>query len=238
MRKRCRNRKLISLNGDMGLEKKEEIYKSIRLNIISHRFKPGQAIREKELAEEYEVSRTPIREILRRLESEGLVTIQPYKGVFVTEVNTKDVEEILDIRLALEGLAVRLAAIRVTEEDFVRFSEIDKLLDRTLQSEDVEVSFEADKRLHRLILEVANNRRVENIITNLLAQIHRMRYISGYTPGRVSQTANEHKQIIQAILAKEPHLAEERMRVHLEETKKLLLESARVEERLEKISTL
>ncbi len=212
---------------------KDKIFQSLRADIISQRLKPGQAIREDELAQKYGVSRTPIREMLRRLEHEDLVRIVPNVGVYVSELTPKDIEEVLDLRIWLETAAARAAASRVTEENFKQLDEIDKLLDLAVEKQDSIVSFDADGKLHDLILVTAGNVRARRIINNLLGQIHRIRFISGHKPGRINTTVAEHKQIIAALLERDPDKAAEAMRIHLVHTKELLLPSSELEDRFE-----
>jgi DNA-binding GntR family transcriptional regulator len=205
---------------------KNNILQSIRADIISHRLKPGQSIQEDQLAKHYGISRTPIREILRKLEQEDLVKIVPNVGAFVSDLTSKDIEEVLDIRLWLETAAAKAAALKATEEQLAEFTRVDKQLDLAVEKQDSIISFEADDRLHDLILVAADNERARKIIKNLIGQVYRIRFISGHKPGRINTTVAEHKQIVAAILAREPERAEEAMRIHILNTKKILLSSS------------
>ncbi len=216
-----------------GQISKEKIYQSLRAEIISHRLKPGQAIREDELAERLGVSRTPVREMLRRLEQEDLVRVVPNRGVFVSELTDKDIEEVLEIRLALETAAARAAATKLTADQLKELKEIRKQLDAAVRLKDSVISFEADTRLHSLILLAAGNKRAHRIINNLMGQIHRIRFISGHKPGRIDTTVKEHKEIVQALLNRDPGRAEEAMRKHLESTRKILLPSSDIDKKFE-----
>jgi len=205
---------------------KEKIYQSLRADIISHRLRPGQAVREDELAERFGISRTPVREMLRRLEHEDLVKVIPNRGVFVSELTAKDIEEVLEIRMALESAAARSAAPKINEIHVAELKEIGKLMDEGVKRQDSIASFEADTRLHTLILTAAGNGRALRIISNLMGQIHRIRFISGHKPGRIDTTVNEHKRIVQALLERNPDKAEEAMKIHLLSTKEILLPSS------------
>ena len=216
-----------------ALNAKERIYQSLRADIISHRLRPGQAIREDELAGRFGISRTPIREMLRRLEQEDLVKVVPNRGVFVSELTAKDIEEVLEIRMALEPAAARSAASKITEQHVAELEEISKLMDKAVERQDSIASFEADTRLHSLILAVAGNKRAHRIINNLMGQIHRIRFISGHKPGRIDTTVNEHKRIVAALLEREPDKAEQAMRVHLINTMEVLLPSPEMDKKFE-----
>ncbi len=218
---------------DTGQSSKDKIYQSLRADIISHRLKPGQAIREDELADRFGISRTPVREILRKLEQEDLVKVIPNRGVFVSELTDKDIEEVLEIRLALETAAARSAATKLTDEHRKELKEIRKQLDSAVKLKDSVLSFEADTRLHGMILQAAGNKRAHRIINNLMGQIHRIRFISGHKPGRIDTTVKEHKEIVQALLNADPDKAEDAMRRHLNSTREILLPSSDIDKKFE-----
>lgn len=212
---------------------KDEIFLALRADIIAQRLKSGQAIREDELAQSFGVSRTPIREILRRLEQEDLVRVIPNRGVFVSELTPKDIEEVLEIRTALETAAAMSAAAKLTEHDIMELKDIRKQLDVAIELQDSILSFEADSRLHNLILVAAGNRRAHRIINNLMGQIHRIRFISGHKPGRINTTVNEHKRIVAALLGLNPEKSGEAMRAHLVSTREILLPSSEMDRKFE-----
>ncbi len=220
-------------DSNSGQISKEKIYQSLRADIISHRLRPGQAIREDELADRLGVSRTPVREMLRRLEQEDLVRVVPNRGVFVSELTDKDIEEVLEIRLALETAAARSAATKLSPEQIKELKDIRKQLDTAVKLKDSVLSFEADTRLHGLILQAAGNKRAHRIINNLMGQIHRIRFISGHKPGRIDTTVKEHKEIVQALLNGNPVAAEEAMMKHLNSTREILLPSSDIDKKFE-----
>jgi DNA-binding GntR family transcriptional regulator len=214
---------------------KEKIYRSIRMDIISHKLKPGQSIVEDDLASQYKVSRTPIREILRKLEHEELIKIIPNRGIFVNELTNKDIEEVLDIRLILETAAAKAAAQNITDDKIKELDKIEEMLNKAVEGEDSVASFEADERLHEFILLTAGNMRVRKILYNLMGQILRIRFISGHKPGRIITTVEEHKKIISAIKNRDPLDAEEKMRIHLLNTKELLLPSRDMDDKFREL---
>ncbi len=212
---------------------KETVFQMLRADVISQKLKAGQAIREDELAQSFGISRTPIREILRKLEQEDLVKVIPNRGVFVSELTPKDIEEVLEIRTAIETAAARSAASKMTEQYLMELKDINRQLDVAIELQDSIVSFEADSRLHNLILVAAGNRRAHRIINNLMGQIHRIRFISGHMPGRMETTIGEHKEIIMALLSMDADKAEESMRRHLASTRELLLPSSDMDKKFE-----
>jgi len=171
--------------------------------------------------------------MLRRLEQEDLVRIVPNVGVYVSELTPKDIEEVLDLRIWLETAAAMAAASRVTDVHIEQLREIDKQLDLAVRTQDSIISFEADGKLHDLILVAAGNARARRIINNLLGQIHRIRFISGHKPGRINTTVTEHKQIVAALIDRNPERAAAAMRTHLVNTKEILLPSSEMEEKFD-----
>jgi len=213
---------------------KEIIYQSIRMDIISQKLKPGQLVTEDELAKKYNVSRTPIREILRKLEYEELVKISN-KRILIYEMTNKDIEEVLHIRMILESAAAREAARFITDEQIKELEKIEAQLDKAIKEEDSVLSFETDERLHDFILVAAGNMRVRKILYNLMGQILRIRYISGHKPGRIKTTGGEHKRIIRAIKKRDAFDAEEKMKEHLLSTRELLLPSEEMDVKFRKL---
>ncbi len=212
---------------------KEKIFQSLKADIFSQHLKPGQTIREEELAEKYEISRTPIREMLRRLEQEDLVRIVPNIGVYVSELTPKDIEEVLELRICLETAGARLAASKITEQQQEQLEEIGKQLDLAAEKQDSIASFDADTKLHDLIMVAAGNSRARRILNNLLGQIHRIRFISGHKPGRMNTTIAEHKILVAALMSHDPDKAAEAMHTHLLNTKDLLLPQSDLDAKFE-----
>jgi DNA-binding GntR family transcriptional regulator len=221
--------KIPGVNNPQGRVVKSNVLNSIKIDIISQNLKPGQLVHEDELASKYGISRTPIREILRMLEYEDLVKIVPKVGTFISELTAKDIEEVLEIRISLEPAAAKAAAFKATDEQLGEFREIDRQLTIAIEKQDSVISFEADRRLHDLILITAGNERSRRIINSLMGQIYRIRFISRHKPGRIETTVAEHKTIVSAIVNKLPEEAEKAMRSHLANTWKLLLPSSDME---------
>ena len=225
----------IKISHKKSLSKKEQIYLGLKSDIISHRLRAGQPITEEEIVMQYSISRTPVREIFRMLEHDGLVKNIPYKGTYVSDLKIEDIEEILDIRYLLESFAAKSAAKKISSEDIKKLSELEYQFQTAVKSNNGVLSFEADSRLHELILDIAGNNRLHTIISNLMDQIHRIRFISGHIEGRIETTVKEHIDIIKALKKKDPKLAMLKMQIHLSNTKTLLLQSSEIEEKLKSL---
>ena len=206
------------------VKSKEMIYQSIRMDIISQKLKPGQVVTEDELAKKYNVSRTPIREILRKLEYEELIEISN-KRILIYKMTDKDIAEVLHIRMLLECAAARTTAQRITNEQIKELEKIEVQLEKAIKEEDSVLSFDADEKLHDFIITTAGNMRVRKILYNLMGQVLRIRYISSHKPGRIKTTGEEHKRIISALKRRDADDAEEKMKEHFLRTRELLLPS-------------
>lgn len=212
---------------------KQKGYLLLRADIISQKMRPGQVIREDEISRRIGLSRTPVRELLRMLEQEDLVRVVPHKGVFVSDLTPDDIEEILDIRIALETAAARSAACKITPDHVGELNDIIKGLDSAVKGQDSIASFEADSALHDLILSIAGNNRARRIISNLMGQILRVRFISGHKPGRIGTTANEQRQIVRSLVARDPDKAADAMHRHISNTKQVLLSTSDMDDKFD-----
>lgn len=215
---------------DLGAGKAARVYRKLRDEILNGRLETGTYLRERDLAARFGVSRTPIREVLRQLERDGQVRLVPHVGAEVREVSLQDLFEILEMRRCLEPYAARIAAGRLTPENEKELGIIQKTFERpTTQPVAPSVIrrlIAADHRLHNLILDLAGNRRIAQAIMNLRLFIQRYRYFA--IPHRFQRNSQEHSQIIDALLKRDPAAAESAMAGHLdqftEDMRRLLLQ--------------
>jgi len=193
------------------------VFDAIKEAILTGRLKPGERLMEVQLAEEMGVSRTPVREAIRKLELEGLVVMVPRKGAYVSGLTLKDVTEVFEIRSSLEGLAAALAAERITEEEIKILDKI--LIDITEASEkgDTETVIKKDMEFHQVLFSASRNERLAQIISNLKEQIDRFRIKSFSNPARVKSVLSEHKGIIDAVKLGDAENAEKLAKAHIYE---------------------
>jgi DNA-binding GntR family transcriptional regulator len=200
--------------GDPPKTAVQQAYLFIKGEIMAFRFKPGDPLSEVHLSEMIGVSRTPIRDALRRLENEGLAKTIQYKGSFVAPIAIEDLMEIYNIRELLEGFAAFLAAARI---DLTRILEIETWLqaietDNMTPLQITELT-EIDLECHQIILKASENGRLRSITNMLNDQAMRFRYIGvAYRPGRTQQ---ELLQIIDGLKDRNAPAAEEAMRKHI-----------------------
>ena len=145
--------------------------------------KPGEWLKENDLADELLVSRTPVREAIRKLEQEGYVVTVPRRGAYVASVSIRDINEIFEIRAALEALACELAAERITEEEQERLERLLVAIGRAIEEHDMERIVQTDIEFHELLYQAARNERLLAIIGNLREQLTRFRTIPCRIPG-------------------------------------------------------
>ena len=206
------------------ISQREKTYKAIKQAIISYEVKPGEPLAEEQLATKLGVSRTPVREALKELRKEGLVKMIYRKGAFVAEVLSKDVEEIFLLREILECAAVKIAIPRLKEEDLIEMESLFNSISKDIEMKNYKNIFNADIKLHSLIVDTAGNRRLSKFLNILNGQVRRMRVLSATAPGRLNESLQEHKDILEALKKRDIDLAEQRLRKHIRNIKNNILE--------------
>jgi DNA-binding GntR family transcriptional regulator len=186
----------------------------VKQGILSARYAPGSLLSEGQLAEELQISRTPIREALRELASGGLVRILPQRGIVVAELSTRDIIEVYQLREQLEGFAVRLAAERASAQDIKGFESDHREALRHMKAGRLQGAYDASIRMHAQIIDLACNSRLAQIMGLLGDQVHRFGLLT-LRHGRVAPALREHGEIIAAIRSRDGDLAETLMRRHL-----------------------
>lgn len=194
----------------------QRIYDKVREMIESGTISPGTQLDERTLASELDVSRTPLREAIARLVEEGLVERRPYKGNFVRMFTAKQVHDLYEVRKVLEGLAVRLAVPRLTEEDLVQIRLILNDAHNALERGDIAGYSAADQRFHSIIVQIAANETLTTSLDRLKRQIQIMRVSANQDPQVVERTALERPRILAALEARDVEQAAHLMEAHIE----------------------
>lgn len=195
---------------------RELVFESLREAIISGQLRAGERLMEIQLAEEMGVSRTPVREAIRKLELEGLVAMIPRKGAYVAGLSFKDIVDVFEIRSALEGLAAELAAERITDEELEELERYLVKIAEAIEKGDLEKVVANDTDFHSLLYQASRNQRLSQIINNLREQIQRFRTTSLSYPGRMKTALEEHRKIVEAISARDGELASKLAHEHIE----------------------
>ena len=203
---------------------REMVYEELKMQILTGTIIPGTRMMEVELAEEMGVSRTPIREAIRKLELEGLVLMIPRKGAIVAEITVQDLEDVLEVRMALEELAVKIACKRITQEQLEEIKRRSAEFCKTLYGDDVAACAQADMTFHDAIYEATGNRRLVQILNNLREQMYR--YRMEYLKDRQSHSllVKEHEEIVQGLTERDADRALRVTNSHIERQRDYIIQ--------------
>jgi DNA-binding GntR family transcriptional regulator len=177
---------------------REKILETIRDAILKGSLKPGERVSEPELADRFGISRTPIREAFRQLESEGYLVVIPRKGAVVASLSERDIEEFYAIKIILEGFAAKMAAEKLTDKDIERLETINERLAQIAKDGDVKSFFRVHNEFHELFIKAAGNDKLYDMINQLVMKFKRLRLASLSQPGRMEISVEEHRNMIQA----------------------------------------
>ena len=198
-------------------------YQIIRERILNLLYAPGEQLQVEKLSEAMQVSRTPIREALLRLEQDGLVRSVARVGFFVVEISEKDLEELFEVRELLESYAASKACRCMTESDL---AELEKLIQRgtsCAERGDLDDYLDADGAFHGLLIARAQNERLVTMLFSLHNLLHRQRKLSVRSPENVRGTNSEHRKVMDALRAHDAELAGRRMGEHLHSVRDRML---------------
>ncbi|WP_173442943.1 GntR family transcriptional regulator [Selenomonas ruminantium] len=204
---------------------REVVCESLREAIRSGVLKPGERIMEIQLAEELGVSRTPVREAIRKLELEGYVVMMPRRGTYVASMSIRDINEIFEIRTALESLSNGLAVDHITDDELEHLQRLLVIIGGYIKEGNIEKIVETDIEFHDLLYHAARNERLVGIISNLRDQLTRFRTLSMSYPGRLEETLEEHRLIVDAIASGDRKAASRAAERHMENSEKTLLKA-------------
>jgi DNA-binding GntR family transcriptional regulator len=193
----------------------EDVAERLRAQIFSHELAPGSWLDEQSLAIAFGISRTPMREAIKVLASEGLVTSKMNKGSYVTEVDRGDLEQIFTVLSLLEGQAAKETAIKATEAQLTQLDDLHHRLEKAAADRDIGQFFEFNVKFHELIQEIAGNKWMNGVIDDLRKVLKLQRRDSLSRGDRLLSSLLEHREILQAILQRDPIAAELAMRNHL-----------------------
>jgi DNA-binding GntR family transcriptional regulator len=185
---------------------------------------PGTVLSEAELSRRWSVSRTPVREALRQLELDHLISWAPRRGATVARVTVRDLRDMVELRQALEGLAVRLAAERAAESDLSDLREILDGIDAAHREGDIAGTIELDDSFHRRIALASGNRLLAASADRLLDRVRFARSMTRSLPGRQEEFKHEHSAILAAIANHDPEAAVEAMTTHVQRSRDRLVD--------------
>lgn len=192
----------------------DRAYKLIKDKIVRVEMPPGSIIREVDLMNELNLGRTPIREALKRLQTDDLVVVKARRGIFVTDIAITDLTQIYEVRVELEGLCARLATNRITPDQLIEMKNLAYQYECMDQS-DLDQLFILDHQFHRLLARASRNKFLSDEMEHFYNLSLRIWYLSLNYVQAENIDVSAHLEILAAIEAKDPNLAEQRMREHI-----------------------
>ncbi len=207
--------KLNNINLDEYKPLRDIVFETLKEAILTGKFEPKERLMEIKLADQLGVSRTPVREAIRKLELEGLVVMEARKGAYVSDISFKDIIDTLEVREALETFAVKLAVEKNKVEDISEIEKLNLSFQNAYKNKDVKKMVECDTEIHKAIINLSENRKLISFMEELNEIMQRFRLIffnETYNPERIDQ---EHQDVIKAIKNKDMEKAQDAMRNHL-----------------------
>lgn len=205
----------LTLNMNAYLPLRDVVFNTLREAILKGDLKPGERLMELQLASKLGVSRTPIREAIRMLEQEGLAVTTPRKGAEVAKMTLKDMEDVLEIRDALDELAVRIACQKISDEQLKQLEDMKELFEKSTQTGNVKKIAEADVTFHYVIYEATGNPKLVTLLNNLREQVYRYRVEYIKDPKNYPTLIAEHEAILESLKNRDVKNAVEAMHVHV-----------------------
>ena len=210
-------------NQDISLSLRDVVFIELRKEILTGELKPGDRLMEIHLAKRLGVSRTPIREAIRKLEIDGLVTMSHRKGAVVSEITKKHLKDVLEVRRTLDGLAIELACDRINEEEKIALKKARLDFEVAIKQNNIRHIAQSDVEFHDIILKATRNERLIQLISNLSEQIFRYRfeYIKDSTIHQ--NLIDEHQIMCDAVLNNDKDTASKYARIHIDNQEKAIL---------------
>lgn len=205
----------IQLQMNDYLPLRDVVFQTLRTAILSGKLEPGERLMELHLAHQLGVSRTPVREAIRKLELEGLVITIPRRGAVVAQITQTDLEDVLEVRCALEELAVRKACRNMKEKQFEELRKAAQRFEQSVAAGDLMASAQADVEVHELISEATGNRRLIQILNNIRSQVYRYRLENLKNKASHPDLIREHTQLVRALMDRDEEAAAQIIRIHI-----------------------
>ena len=206
----------LKVNVNEYLPLRDVVFNTLRQAILKGELEPGERLLEVQLADRLGVSRTPIREAIRKLELEGLVKMVPRKGAEVASISEKSLRDVLEVRRALEELAMTLACQRITGEEVTRLRRANHAFSEAARKKNLIDMTERDVDFHEVIYQATGNQRLVQIINNLREQMYRYRLEYIKDEAKRAVLTQEHELIIQALASRDLEAGKEAVRRHID----------------------
>lgn len=206
----------LQTNMDEFLPLRDVVFNTLRQGILTGELKPGERLMEIHLANKLGVSRTPIREAIRKLELEGLVTMIPRRGAEVAQITEKSLRDVLEVRRALDALSVELACDRINDEELAALGKACESFEKAVSTRDPKKIAQADVEFHNIIVKAAGNTRLVQLINNLSEQMYRYRFEYIKDVSTHEQLIAEHRILFDCIRNKDKATAAKTAKLHID----------------------
>lgn len=203
---------------------RELVYEQLKNQILEGKIAPGTRMMEVNLAEEMGVSRTPVREAIRKLEKDGLVVIEPRRGAYASEISVQDIIDTLTVRSNLEALAASIAAEYILEEELAELERITDQFEDAINNGEVDDMVELDEQFHRQIVVSSRNKTLGQLSETVQELALRFRYLYYDDFSRYRHMPSEHNRIIAALRSKNPDKAADAARIHTDNLKQFVID--------------
>lgn len=219
----------LQMNSDEFLPLRDVVFNTLRQAILTGEMKPGERLMEIHLANKLGVSRTPIREAIRKLELEGLVTMIPRRGAEVAEITEKSLKDVLEVRRTLDALSVELACDRINDEELEALRAACLKFEEATKTKDARVIAKADVSLHDIIVKATGNQRLIQLVNNLSEQMYRYRFEYIKDESGHATLIEEHRIIYESIRKKDKETAANTAKLHIDNQEKAIMKQIRIE---------
>ncbi len=220
----------LQLGMDEFLPLRDVVFNTLRQAILTGELKPGERLMEIHLANRLGVSRTPIREAIRKLELEGLVTMIPRRGAEVAQITEKSMKDVLEVRRTLDALSAELACERISPEEEEALKKACQNFEEAVKTKDAKIIAKADVAVHDIIAAATGNQRLIQLINNLAEQMYRYRFEYIKDASQHERIIQEHRVIYESIAKKDKEAASNMAKTHIDNQEKAVIARIRMEQ--------
>ena len=220
----------LQLGMDEFLPLRDVVFNTLRQAILTGELKPGERLMEIHLANRLGVSRTPIREAIRKLELEGLVTMIPRRGAEVAQITEKSMNDVLEVRRTLDALSAELACERISPEEEEALKKACQNFEEAVKTKDAKIIAKADVAVHDIIAAATGNQRLIQLINNLAEQMYRYRFEYIKDASQHERIIQEHRVIYESIAKKDKEAASNMAKTHIDNQEKAVIARIRMEQ--------
>ena len=197
----------MELEQERGKSLPHDLFHKLRDDILQNKIKQGEKLTEQRICQEYQVSRTPVREAFQKLELDGLIEIIPNRGAFVLGLTRQDIEDMYELRSAYEAIAVKWAIDRMSEEEYADMQEAFELMEFYTMKKDPVKMLAMNTRFHQIIYNGTKNRMLQHILTSYQVYTKNTKVSPAYITEYMEQVLSEHRRIFEAFQAKDKEAA-------------------------------